>query len=72
MSRTSVLRVVKSRAEETGFAPSRVCCHTFRGAGITAYLENSGKLEVAQHLPSHRVEAGGCRASQPASSPDHG
>ena len=38
---------VKDRAEEAGFDPSRVCCHTFRGTGITAYLENGGKLEVA-------------------------
>lgn len=53
MSRTSVLRMVKSRAEEAGFDPSRVCCHTFRGTGITAYLENGGKLEVAQHLAGH-------------------
>jgi len=53
MSRTSVLRMVKSRAKETGFDPSRVCCHTFRGTGITAYLENGGKLEVAQHLAGH-------------------
>jgi site-specific recombinase XerD len=53
MSRTSVLRMVKSRAKEAGFDPSRVCCHTFRGTGITAYLENGGKLEVAQHLAGH-------------------
>ena len=44
---------VKDRAEEAGFDPSRVCCHTFRGTGITAYLENGGKLEVAQHLTGH-------------------
>ena len=37
----------KDRAEEAGFDPSRVCCHTFWGTGITAYLENGGKLEVA-------------------------
>ena len=53
MSRTSVLHMVKSRAKEAGFDPSRVCCHTFRGTGITAYLENGGKLEVAQHLAGH-------------------
>jgi site-specific recombinase XerD len=53
ISRTSALRMVKSRAETAGFDPSRVCCHTFRGTGITAYLENGGKLEVAQHLAGH-------------------
>jgi site-specific recombinase XerD len=53
ISRTSVLRMLKSRAEEAGFDPDRVCCHTFRGTGITAYLENGGKLEVAQHIAGH-------------------
>jgi site-specific recombinase XerD len=53
MSRTSVLRMVKTRAEDAGLDPSRVCCHTFRGTGITAYLENGGKLEVAQHIAGH-------------------
>ena len=53
MSRRSVLRTVKSCAEAAGFDPSRICCHTFRGTGITAYLENSGKLEVAQRLAGH-------------------
>ena len=40
LSRTSVLRMVKSRAEDAGLESDRVCCHTFRGTGITAYLEN--------------------------------
>nr|WP_272505805.1 tyrosine-type recombinase/integrase [Salinibacter ruber] len=53
MSRTSVLRMVKSRADAAGLDPSRVCCHTFRGTGITAYLENDGKLEVAQYIAGH-------------------
>jgi site-specific recombinase XerD len=53
MSRTSVLRMVKQRAEDGGFDSDRVCCHTFQGTGITAYLENGGKLEVAQHLAGH-------------------
>jgi site-specific recombinase XerD len=44
---------VKRRAEEAGLDPDRVCCHTFRGTGITAYLENGGKLEVAQHIAGH-------------------
>jgi site-specific recombinase XerD len=44
---------VKSRADEAGFDPDQVCCHTFRGTGITAYLENGGKLEVAQHIAGH-------------------
>lgn len=53
ISRTSILRMVKARAEADGLDPDRVCCHTFRGTGITAYLENDGKLEVAQHIAGH-------------------
>jgi site-specific recombinase XerD len=53
LSRTSVLRMVKGRAEAAGLDPDQVCCHTFRGTGITAYLENGGKLEVAQHIAGH-------------------
>ena len=28
--------------------------HTFRATGITAYLKNSGKLEIAQHVANHK------------------
>jgi integrase len=33
--------------------PSSTCCHTFRATGITAYLTNGGKLEVAQQMAAH-------------------
>jgi integrase len=32
---------------------TRICNHTFRATGITAYLKNSGKLEVAQQIANH-------------------
>ena len=32
---------------------ARVCCHTFRATGITEYLRNDGKLEVAQQMANH-------------------
>jgi len=32
---------------------ARVCCHTFRATGITAYLENGGTLEHAQAIAAH-------------------
>lgn len=28
-------------------------CHTFRATGITDYLTNGGRLEVAQHMAGH-------------------
>jgi len=30
-----------------------VCNHTFRGTGISAYLENGGTLEKARQMASH-------------------
>ena len=32
---------------------TRIGNHTFRETGITAYLKNSGKLEVAQQIANH-------------------
>ncbi|MCS4189430.1 site-specific recombinase XerD [Salinibacter ruber] len=49
----NILQMVKRRAEDAGFDPDQVCCHTFRGTGITTYLENGGKLETAQHIAGH-------------------
>lgn len=28
-------------------------CHTFRGTGITDYLTNGGRIEVAQRMSGH-------------------
>jgi site-specific recombinase XerD len=52
MSRIDALRMVKRRVAEAGLS-SRVCCHTFRATGITAYLENGGTLEHAQAIAAH-------------------
>jgi len=38
----NILHMVKRRARDAGFDPDQVCCHTFRGTGITTYLENGG------------------------------
>ena len=34
------------------FLPT-TCCHTFRATGITAYLDNGGKIESAQAIAAH-------------------
>jgi site-specific recombinase XerD len=52
MRRRDVLRVIKRRTADLGMT-SRVCCHTFRATGITAYLQNSGSLEMAQAIAAH-------------------
>ena len=49
----NILHMVKRRASDAGFDPDQVCCHTFRGTGITTYLENGGQLETAQHIAGH-------------------
>ncbi len=46
----NVLQMVKRRAEEAGFDPAQVTCHTFRATGITTYLTGGGDLETAQHI----------------------
>jgi site-specific recombinase XerC len=45
-------RIVERRAKATRIQ-TRIGNHTFRATGITAYLKNSGKLEVAQHIANH-------------------
>jgi integrase len=44
--------MVRRRAKAAGIA-TRIGNHTFRATGITAYLKNAGKLEVAQHIANH-------------------
>jgi site-specific recombinase XerD len=52
MHRIDVLRMIKRRARAAGLS-DRICCHTFRATGITAYLENGGSLEHAQRIAAH-------------------
>lgn len=52
MHRVDVLRMIKRRARQVGLT-SRVCCHTFRATGITAYLQGDGRLEHAQRIAAH-------------------
>jgi site-specific recombinase XerD len=53
LSRTDIFRMVKRRALAAGIGIDRICCHTFRATGITAYLENGGTLEHAQAIAAH-------------------
>jgi site-specific recombinase XerD len=52
MHRNDVWAMIKRRAKEAGL-PESTCCHTFRGTGITAYLENGGTIENAQAIAAH-------------------
>jgi integrase/recombinase XerD len=47
-----VWRMIRRRALAAGIK-TEICCHTFRATGITSYLKNGGKLEVAQQMAAH-------------------
>jgi integrase/recombinase XerD len=49
LSRRDMLRIVKERCTLAEPA-ERICNHTFRGTGITVFLQNGGALEAAQDM----------------------
>jgi integrase/recombinase XerD len=52
ISRRDMLRIVKERCLAAGL-PQAICNHTFRGTGITVFLQNGGSLEAAQDMANH-------------------
>ncbi len=52
MGQADVFRMIGRRADAAGIR-TRVGCHSFRATGITEYLRNGGKLEVAQQMANH-------------------
>lgn len=58
MCRVDALRMVKRRCRQAGM-PESTCCHTFRATGITAYLENGGRLDNDQpyYLPCRKLSS---------------
>jgi integrase/recombinase XerD len=44
--------MIQRRALAAGIA-TRISCHSFRATGITTYLQNGGKLEIAQQMAGH-------------------
>jgi integrase len=50
--RISAWKMVQRRAKAAGIT-TEVCNHSFRGTGITAYLENGGTLEKARQMAAH-------------------
>jgi integrase len=52
MTQADVYRMVGRRAEAAGIR-TRIGCHSFRATGITEYLRNGGKLEIAQAMANH-------------------
>ena len=52
MSQADVYRMIGRRAQAASVA-TKIGCHSFRATGITEYLRNGGKLEVAQQMANH-------------------
>jgi site-specific recombinase XerD len=52
LQQNEVYRMIRRRVLDAGIATA-AGCHTFRATGITEYLRNGGKLEVAQQMANH-------------------
>jgi integrase/recombinase XerD len=52
MTQPDVYRMIRRRSLAAGIK-TEIGCHTFRATGITAYLKNGGRLEVAQQMAAH-------------------
>jgi integrase/recombinase XerD len=52
LAQANVHMMIQRRAMAAGIA-TKISCHSFRATGITTYLQNGGKLEVAQQMAGH-------------------
>jgi len=52
MSQADAYRMIRRRAAAAGVL-TKIGNHSFRATGITEYLKNGGKLEVAQQMANH-------------------
>ena len=52
MRQADVYRMIARRAFDAKVR-TKIGCHSFRATGITEYLRNGGKLEIAQQMANH-------------------
>ena len=52
LHRSNAWQMVRKRAKEAGIATA-IGNHTFRATGITEYLRNGGRIEIAQRMAGH-------------------
>ena len=52
MSQSDAYRMIRRRAADAGIL-TKIGNHSFRATGITEYLRNGGKVEVAQQMANH-------------------
>jgi len=52
LGQSDVYRMIRRRTKIAGIS-TEIGSHTFRATGITAYLKNGGRLEIAQQMAGH-------------------
>jgi integrase/recombinase XerD len=52
LPQANVYMMIQRRARAAGLR-TKISAHSFRATGITTYLQNGGKLEIAQHMAGH-------------------
>lgn len=52
LAQSDVYLMIQRRALKAGIG-TKISCHSFRATGITTYLQNGGKLEIAQQMAGH-------------------
>jgi integrase/recombinase XerD len=52
LPQANVHLMIQKRATIAGLR-TKISAHSFRATGITTYLQNGGKLEIAQHMAGH-------------------
>jgi integrase len=52
MTQSDAYRMILRRAKAAGIL-TKIGNHSFRATGITEYLRNGGKLEIAQQMANH-------------------
>lgn len=52
LARENAFHMIRRRAKDAGIGVP-IGCHSFRGTGITIYLQNGGELEMAQRMAGH-------------------
>ena len=52
LNQSNIHKMIRRRAAAAGIR-TKIDCHSFRATGITNYLENGGRLEMAQQMAGH-------------------
>lgn len=52
LHQSNIHKMIRRRCWEAGLQ-TKIGCHSFRATGITNYLKNGGRLEVAQQMAGH-------------------